>query len=95
MPIYYPKQYLYRCLRNKVSLEKDLNNKKWVPYMAGNQKTFWGFTSTFPNIKTSFTFLKEENIKYGTIFYIGGFIWGYDISLFSETKFWFNILYGL
>ena len=86
MPIYYPKQYLFRCLRNKVSLEKDLNNKKCVPYVVGNQKTFWGFTSTSPNIKTSFTFLKGENIKYWTIFSIGGYIWGYGISLFNYYK---------
>ena len=86
LPIYYPQQYLYRCLRNKVSLVKDPNNEKWVPYAAGNQKTFWGFTSTSPNIKTSFNFLKGENIKFGTIFSIGGDIWGYDISIFNYFK---------
>ena len=86
LTIYYPKQYLYRCLTNKVSLENDPNNEKWVPYKQGNQKTFWGFTSTSPNIKTSLNFLKGEKIKYGTIFSIGGYIWGYDITLFNYFK---------
>ena len=36
LTIYYPKQYLYRCLTNKVSLENDPNNEKWVPYKQGN-----------------------------------------------------------
>ena len=55
-----------------------------VPYIAGNIKTFWGFTSTSPDPKTTYSFLKkEEKIKTGTIFILGGDIWGYDIELFN------------
>ena len=57
---------------------------KSVPYIEGNTKTFWTFTSTSSNIKTSYKFLgKEENIKKGNIFTLYGDIWGYDISLFN------------
>jgi surface protein len=55
-----------------------------VPYIAGNKKTFWEFTSTSSNPKMTYNFLKEEEkIKTGTIFSIGGHIWGYDIELFN------------
>ena len=45
---YYPNEkekYLYRCINFKVNLNYDLFNKKLVPYITGNTKTFWGFTS--------------------------------------------------
>ena len=86
LTIVIPKNYIYRCLRNKVSLEKDPDNDKWIPYQVGNQKTFWGFTSTSPNIKTVFNFLDDngsKNIKCGSIFHIEGEVWGYDITLFN------------
>ena len=85
IPRYYPKNgHLYRCLTCKVSLSKDPNNENLVPYMAGNTKTFWGFTSTSPDPKMTYSFLKkEEQIKTGTIFTLGGDIWGYDIKLFN------------
>ena len=86
LTIYKPKQYLYRCIKNQVSSNKDPNNEKWVPYQVNNIKTFWGFTSTSPNIKTSFQFLKGEKLKYGTIFSLIGDIWGYDITLFNYYK---------
>ena len=60
LSIYYPSKinkYLYRCIKNKVSLLFDPNDKNWVPYIVGNKKTFWGFTSTSPNFKTTFNFL--------------------------------------
>ena len=58
-----------------------------IPYIAGNTKTFWGFTSTSSDPKTTYSFLKkEENIKKGTIFRLGGDIWGYDIELFNCYK---------
>ena len=85
LPRYYPKnKYLYRCLTCKVNLSKDPNNEKLVPYIAGNLKTFWGFTSTSPDPKMTYSFLKnEEKNKSGTIFTLGGDIWGYNIELFN------------
>ena len=77
-------KYLYRCIGVKVNYMVDPFNDKSVPYIAGNTKTFYGFTSTSSNIKTSYKFLKEEvNIKKGTIFTLYGDVWGYDISLFN------------
>ena len=86
LPRYYPKEkkYLYRCIAYKVCLKKDPNNKKLVPYANGNKKTFWGFTSTSSDSKLTLSFLnKEGNMSSGTIFILGGDIWGYDIELFN------------
>ena len=85
LPRYYPeKKYLFRCLTIKVNISNDPNNEKIIPYIAGNIKTFWGFTSTSPDPKVTYSFLKkEEKIKTGTIFILGGDIWGYDIELFN------------
>ena len=84
---YYPtkeKKYLYRSITHEVCLSKDPFNDKLVPYISGNKKTFWGFTSTSYNPKTTYNFLKtKEKIKSGTVFTLGGDIWGYDISLFN------------
>ena len=77
-------KYLYRCIGVKVNYMIDPFNDKSVPYIEGNSKIFYGFTSTSPSIKTSYKFLKEEvNIKTGTIFTLYGDVWGYDISLFN------------
>ena len=54
---YYPtktNKYLYRCIRFKVNLSKDPFNDKMVPYITGNKKTFWGFTSTSTNPNTTY-----------------------------------------
>ena len=85
LPRYYPEnKYLYRCLTCKVNLSKDPNNEKIIPYILGNKKTFWGFTSTSPDPKMTYSFLKKEDKnKTGTIFTLGGDIWGYDIELFN------------
>ena len=84
---YYPNQinkYLFRCISHKVSLTKDPLNDKLIPYINGNQKTFWGFTSTSPNPKTTLNFLgTKQQFKTGTIFLLGGDVWGYDITLFN------------
>ena len=84
---FYPNKenkYLYRCITCKVNLSEDPFNKKYIPYKVGNIKTFWGFTSTSENVKMTYEFLKEEEkIKSGTIFSLGGDIWGYDITLFN------------
>ena len=84
---YYPNpknNYLYRCINCKVNLAEDPFNKKYIPFKNGNIKTFWGFTSTSLNIEATYSFLKKKNkIKSGTVFSLGGDIWGYDISLFN------------
>ena len=87
---YYPSKknkYLYRCITKQVNILIDPKNKKSVSFIEGNEKTFWGFTSTSPNVKMTYNFLKEEKkIKSGTIFTLGGDIWGYDITLFNYFK---------
>ena len=87
LPRYYPPKninYLYRCITQKVKLDKDSFNDKLVPYKIGEKKTFWGFTSTSINPKTTYNFLKDEkDFKSGTIFSLEGDIWGYDIELFN------------
>ena len=63
LEIYIPpknNKYLYRCITNKVSLTDDPYNEKYFPYVLGNCKTFWGFTSTSFNVKTTYNFLKRE-----------------------------------
>ena len=84
---YYPNdknKYLYRCINTKVNLNYDLFNKKIIPYIIGNTKTFWGFTSSSPDVQMTYDFLKgEENNKSGTIFTLTGKVWGYDITLFN------------
>jgi len=75
---------LYRCINAKVNLTIDPFDKTKVPYIKGNVKTFWGFTSTSVNVLTTYNFLgKKENFKKGTIFELIGEIWGYDITLFN------------
>ena len=84
---YYPdpkSNFLYRCIDVKVNV--DPKSKDPVPYIKGNTKTFWGFTSTSTSMKSSYEFLGEKKdikIKSGTIFTISGNIWGYDITLFN------------
>ena len=47
--------------------------------MMGNN-----FTSTSPEVLTTYNFLKnEEKNKSGTIFTLTGKVWGYDITLFN------------
>ena len=90
LPRYYPEKYLYRCIDKKVNIFIDpYSTKKITPYIRGNEKTFWAFTSTSPNVKKSFKFLadnenfEEKEFKYGTIFSLYGKIWGYDITMFN------------
>ena len=87
LPRYYPPKEnnnLYRCISCKISLSKDPFNEKFVPYLTGNKKTFWGFTSTSSNPKITFNFLNnDQTIKSGTLFTLTGDVWGYDIQLFN------------
>jgi len=84
---YYPNEkskYLYRSIGTKVNINEDRFNPKLVPYIEGNTKTFWGFTSTSPNARTTYDFLnKQQNNKSGTVFTLTGEIWGYDITLLN------------
>jgi rubrerythrin len=75
------KNNLFRCITCKVKLENDPNNDKYVPYKEGNEKTFWPFTSTSDNEKTSESFL--ENGKGTKYRIVGDNLWGYDITLFN------------
>ena len=85
---YYPdknKKYLYRCISKQVELNRDPFDNKKIPYLAGETKIFWAFSSASINPKTSSMFLgkdKNDN-KTGTIFTLTGKIWGYDITLFN------------
>ena len=85
---YYPDKQLYRCIKKKVTLY-DPSNKKYIPYEIGKEKTFWAFTSTSLNCRSSYKFLGKNNdvddteYKSGTIFSLSGNIWGYDITVLS------------
>ena len=85
LPRYYPQnKYLYRCLTCHVNISNDSKNTNLVPYIPGNIKTFWGFTSTSPDPKMTYSFLKKEKKnKSGTIFTLVGDVWGYNIELFN------------
>ena len=85
LPRYYPEnKVLYRCLTCHVNLSEDDKNNDTVPYKIGNKKTFWGFTSTSKDPKMTYSFLKDkETMKTGTIFSLGGDVWGYDIEPFN------------
>ena len=76
LPKYYPtetKGYLYRCINKHINYKIDPFNPKSIPYLQGNKKTFWGFTSTSPNVIKSYNFLgKTEDFKSGTIFSLYG-----------------------
>ena len=77
-------KYLYRCVNKIVNYKIDTFNKKLIPYLAGNEKTLWSFTSTSYEAHTSYAFLgKNGKFKEGTIFTFSGDLWGYDITLFN------------
>ena len=77
-------KYLYRCLKKIVNYKIDTFNTKLIPYLAGNEKTLWGFTSTSYEVHTSYSFLgKTGKFKEGTVFTFSGDLIGYDITLFN------------
>ena len=85
---YYPnskEKYLYRGISTQVQLNYDSHDKTKIPYLNGNKKVFWAFTSASYNPKTAYDFLRKDNInnKSGTLFSLTGDVWGYDISLFN------------
>ena len=70
-PRYYPeKKILYRWLTCLVNISQHNNNKNIVPYIIGNKKTFWGFTSTspYPNVIYFWKTVKKRK----TIFSLSG-----------------------
>ena len=87
LPRYYPDKnngYLYRCITKHINYMIDPFNKKTIPYIMGEKKTFWGFTSATTDIISSYEFLGDKkDLKSGTIFTLYGDIWGYDITLFN------------
>ena len=75
---------LYRCINRIVNYKIDTFNENSVPYLPGNKKTLWGFTSTSYAVNTSYKFLGKNNVfKEGTVFTFTGDLIGYDISLFN------------
>ena len=50
-------------------------------YAVGRTKTWWAFTSTTTSLEVTQTFLGKTG---GTLFVLGGEVWGYDISVFSD-----------
>ena len=87
LPKYFPDKesgYLYRCINKHINYKIDPFDNKSIPYIVGNKKTFWSFTSTSVNLATCINFLETKSeIKSGTIFTLYGDVWGYDITLFN------------
>ena len=80
---------LYRCIRTHINYKENNSNIKAVPYIKGNTKKFYGFTSTSPDPKLSYEFLKQSpnnEHKFGTVFILTGNIIGYNIHLFNYYK---------
>ena len=79
---YYPnskEKYLYRGISTHVQLNYDSDDKTKIPYLNGNKKVFWAFTSASNNPKTAYDFLRKDNInnKSGTLFSLTGDVWGF------------------
>ena len=87
---------LYKCISRLVKQKQDSKNKKFIPYIEGNVKTFYTFTSATPDRDISVNFLNEEwkkknskneetkEVKKGTIFKLSfKQINAYDIHLFN------------
>ena len=82
LPRFVPENHtLYRGLRAHVQTEEDSEFPERKPYAAGNEKTWWAFTSTTTNLEITQRFLEETG---GTLFVVSGSPWGYDISVFSD-----------
>ena len=76
---------LFRCIQTNVNFFDHFSINS--SYIKGNKKTFWGFTSTTTDLDKAKKFLGEKNDKnVGTIFYLTGDIWGYDISCFNVFR---------
>ena len=82
LPRFDPENHtLYRGLRAYVQTEADPEFPERKLYAAGNEKTWWTFTSTTTSLEVTQRFLGKAG---GTLFVLSGNPWGYDISLFSD-----------
>ena len=82
LPRFVPENHtLYRGLQAHVQTEADPKFPERKPYAAGNEKTWWAFTSTTTSLEATQTFLGTTG---GTLFVLSGKPWGYDISVFSD-----------
>ena len=82
LPRYIPKNHtLYRGIRTRVQTEVDPNFPERRPYAAGNEKTWWAFTSTTVKLDVTQLFLGRDMC---TLFIVCGKPWGYDVSTFSN-----------
>ena len=84
-PIHLNSKELYRGIKVKVNIDPE--NKSTIPYVLGNFKTLWAFTSTTIEKKIALDFLKKNNSQYktGTLFTFKK-AWGYDIQVFSKYE---------
>ena len=80
---YYPQsrgKYLYRGISTQVQLNNDIYDEKKIPYLYGNKKKFWAFSSASNNPQTAINFLGKDkynnNNKTGTFFSLTGDVWG-------------------
>ena len=82
LPRFVPEDHiLYRGLRTLVQTEPDPEFPERKPYAAGNEKTWWAFTSTTTSLEATQEFLGDRE---STLFVVSGNPWGYDISVFSD-----------
>ena len=82
LPRFIPESHaLYRGLRVLVQTEIDPEFPERKPYAAGNEKTWWAFTSTTTSLEVTQAFLEATG---GTLIVLGGNPWGYDISILSD-----------
>ena len=72
---------LYRGTKALAQTEADSVFPNRKPYAAGNEKTWWAFTSTTTDLQIAQRFIKVAG---GTLFVLCGSPWDYDISLFSD-----------
>lgn len=73
--------FLYKGVRARVDTESTPKLSGMIPYAVGNEKIWWGFASTTENMKASQDLIGENE---GTLFMVGGDVWGYNISAFSD-----------
>ena len=82
LPRFIPENHiLYRGLREFVQTEVDPKFPERKPYAAGNEKTWWAFTSTTTDLETTEKFIRKLG---GSLFTVSGNPWGYDISVLSS-----------
>ena len=82
LPRFVPEsRILYRGIRALVQTEYDWRFPDRKPYAAGNEKTWWAFTSTSTSLEITRRFLGAGG---GTLVTLGGSSWGYNISVFSD-----------